>query len=113
GLRAARERPPIPILGITTRLETARRLALSYGVHAVHVADDIHSFGEMVDTAVRIAVEQGLGAAGDRLAITAGVPFAKPGTTNMLRVTTIGDTDPPSKHDGDTAVETPALAPAL
>ncbi len=113
GLRAARERPPIPILGITTRLETARRLALSYGVHGVHVAEDIHSFGEMVDTAVRIAVEQGLGGAGDRLAITAGVPFAKPGTTNMLRVTTIGDTDPPSKHDGDTAVETPALAPAL
>ncbi|WP_341990875.1 pyruvate kinase [Azorhizobium sp. AG788] len=112
GLRAARERPPIPILGITTRLETARRLALSYGVHAVHVADDIHSFGEMVDTAVRIAVEQGLGGAGDRLAITAGVPFAKPGTTNMLRVTTIGDTDPPSKHDGE-AVETPAPASVI
>ncbi|OYW33618.1 MAG: pyruvate kinase, partial [Azorhizobium sp. 12-66-6] len=99
GLRAARERPPMPILGITTSLETARRLALSYGVHAVHAADDIHSFGEMVDTAVRIAVHEGLGAAGDRLAITAGVPFARPGTTNILRVTTIGDTNPPSKHD--------------
>ncbi|MEP9369017.1 pyruvate kinase [Xanthobacter sp. VNH20] len=99
-LRAARERPPMPILGITTSLETARRLALSYGVHAVHVEEDIHSFGEMVDTAVRIAVEEDLGAPGDRLAITAGVPFAKPGTTNIMRVTTIGDTNPPSKFDG-------------
>ncbi|OYY80997.1 MAG: pyruvate kinase, partial [Rhizobiales bacterium 35-66-30] len=99
-LRAARERPPMPILGITTSLETARRLALSYGVHAVHVEEDIHSFGEMVDTAVRIAVEEDLGKSGDRLAITAGVPFAKPGTTNIMRVTTIGDTNPPSKFDG-------------
>jgi len=112
GLRAARERPPMPILGITPRIETARRLALSYGVHAVHTADDIHSFGEMVDTAVRIAVREGLGEAGNRLAITAGVPFARPGTTNILRVTTIGDTDPPSKHDAeaDTALSAPATA---
>nr|WP_245504527.1 pyruvate kinase [Aquabacter spiritensis] len=104
GLRAARERPPLPILGITSRIETARRLALSYGVHAVHAPGDIHSFGEMVDKAVRIAVDEGLGVAGDRLAITAGVPFARPGTTNILRVTTIGDTDPPSKHDVEAEV---------
>ncbi len=106
GLRAARERPPMPILGITTRADTARRLALSYGVHAVNVGEDIHSFGEMVDRAVQVAVEQQLAAPGDRLAITAGVPFAKPGTTNILRVTTIGDTDPPSKFDTDGATAT-------
>lgn len=99
GLRAARERPAQPILGITSRIETARRLALSYAVHAVHAPGDIHSFGEMVDTAVRIAVRETLAKPGERLTITAGVPFAQPGTTNILRVTTIGDTDPPSKYD--------------
>ncbi|WP_188575626.1 pyruvate kinase [Azorhizobium oxalatiphilum] len=101
GLRAARERPPMPILGITTRNDTARRLALSYGVHAVNVGEDIHSFGEMVNRAVQVAVEQGIGSPGERLTITAGVPFARAGTTNILRVTTIGDTTPPSKHDVD------------
>ncbi|MEP9375258.1 pyruvate kinase [Aquabacter sp. CN5-332] len=104
GLRAARERPAQPILGITSRIETARRLALSYAVHAVHAPEDIHSFGEMVDNAVRIAVREGLGTPGERLAITAGVPFARPGTTNILRVTTIGDTDPPSKYDVEVEV---------
>lgn len=102
GLRAARERPAQPILGITSRIETARRLALSYAVHAVHAPGDIHSFGEMVDTAVRTAVEHDLGKPGDRLAITAGVPFAKPGTTNIMRITTIGATNPPSRDDLDT-----------
>ncbi|MFG1243284.1 pyruvate kinase [Xanthobacter sp. V7C-4] len=102
GLRAARERPAIPILGLTPKMETARRLALSYGVHAVHMKEDIHSFGDMVDTAVRTAVEHGLGKPGDRLAITAGVPFAKPGTTNIMRITTIGADSPPSRHDADT-----------
>ncbi len=58
GLRAARERPAQPILGITSRIETARRLALSYAVHAVHAPEDIHSFGEMVNNAVRIAVRE-------------------------------------------------------
>lgn len=102
GLRAARERPHIPILGLTPKIETARRLALSYGVHAVHMKEDIHSFGEMVDTAVRVAVEHDLGKPGDRLAIAAGVPFAKTGTTNIMRITTIGATTPPSKDDVDT-----------
>ena len=101
GLRAARERPHVPILGLTPKIETARRLALSYGVHAVHIAEDIHSFGEMVDTAVRVAAEHDLGTPGDRLAITAGVPFAKPGTTNIMRITTIGATNPPSRYDVD------------
>ena len=96
----------IPILGLTPKVETARRLALSYGVHAVHMKEDIHSFGEMVDTAVRVAVEHGLGKPGDRLAITAGVPFAKAGTTNIMRITTIGATNPPSRHDVDAVAST-------
>ncbi|WP_454918229.1 pyruvate kinase [Xanthobacter sediminis] len=103
GLRAARERPEIPILGLTPEMGTARRLALSYGVHAVHMKEDIHSFGDMVDTAVRTTVQHGLGAPGDRLAICAGVPFAHPGTTNIMRITIIGADDPPSRYDVDVA----------
>lgn len=111
GLRAARERPEIPILGLTSQLDTARRLALSYGVHAVHMKEDIHSFGDMVDTAVRTTVVQGLGRPGDRLAICAGVPFAQPGTTNIMRITIIGADDPPSRYDVDVRTARPSRRP--
>lgn len=84
-LRAARERPEIPILCLTSRLSTARRLALSYGVHAVHT-DDVHDFGEMVEKACALAREDGIAAAGQRVVITAGVPFGTPGNTNIVRI---------------------------
>jgi pyruvate kinase len=85
-LRAARERPPMPILAISIHDTTARRLALSYGVHTVHVTKGISSFGEMVPEAVRIARDYGIAGTGDRLAITAGVPFGRTGSTNTLRI---------------------------
>lgn len=84
-LRAARERPEVPILALTPHLETARRMALSYGVHAVHTAD-VSTFTEMVQKAGRIALAHGLAQTGQRLVITAGVPFGTPGSTNILRV---------------------------
>lgn len=84
-LRAARERPDVPVLGLTSRMETARRLTLSFGVHAVHSAD-VHSFSEMVQKATRLAVEDGIATAGQRIVVTAGVPFGTPGNTNILRI---------------------------
>jgi len=84
-LRAARERPGVPILCLTSRMETARRLNMAFGVHAVHTAD-IHSFAEMVQKAVRVAAEDGLAQPGQRIVITAGVPFGTPGNTNVLRI---------------------------
>src|SRR5580704_17298124 len=45
-LRAARERPEVPILCLTSKLETARKLVLSFGVHTVHTSD-VANFSEM------------------------------------------------------------------
>ena len=86
--RAARERPAVPILALTPFLETARRLALVWGVHPIRVRDvaDEH---EMVEVACEAAVREGAARAGDRLVIAAGVPFGTSGTTNMLRVVEI------------------------
>ncbi len=84
-LRAARERPTVPIIGLTPRVDTARRLALVWGVHSAQTAD-CHSFREMVDTALSAACEEGFAEAGDALVITAGVPFGTPGATNILRI---------------------------
>ena len=84
-LRAARERPPAPILAVTPNLGTARRLALLWGAHCVHLAD-ITSFNDMVQKAVRTAHREEIAGPGQRVVITAGVPFGTPGSTNVLRI---------------------------
>ncbi|HEY0837631.1 MAG TPA: pyruvate kinase [Azospirillum sp.] len=84
-LRAARERPEVPIMCLTSNIETARRLVIAYGVHSVHT-EDVDSFSEMVRKAARIAHADGIATEGQRLVITAGVPFGTPGNTNILRI---------------------------
>ena len=84
-LRAARERPRVPILGLTPRETTARRLTLVWGVDCVET-ENLTSFGDMVEKAVSIAIQEGLAERGDRIVVTAGVPFGTPGATNILRI---------------------------
>lgn len=84
-LRTARERPGVPILCLTNRLPVARRLQLSYGVYAV-MTEDIDNFGDMVKKACELAREHQIAKQGQRVVVTAGVPFGRPGNTNILRV---------------------------
>jgi pyruvate kinase len=84
-LRAARERPAAPILAVTPHIGTARRLALLWGAHCVHLAD-IKNFNDMVQKAVRTAHREEIAGPGQRVVITAGVPFGTPGSTNVLRI---------------------------
>ena len=86
--RIARERPPVPILVLTPKQETARRLGLLWGCHAVHTRD-VESFEEMVAKSKRTALRQGIAKAGDRVILMAGVPFRTPGSTNVLHVVRI------------------------
>ena len=89
-LRAARERPDVPILVLTSKIETARRLAATWGAHCVHTAD-VSTFQEMVKKACHIARTEGIAKAGDKLIVTAGVPFGTPGATNVLRIAWVED----------------------
>jgi pyruvate kinase len=84
-LRAARERPKAPILVLTSSLGTARRLALLWGAHCVHTSD-VKSFSDMVQKAARIAHHEEIAEPGERVVVTAGVPFGTPGATNVLRI---------------------------
>ena len=84
-LRVARERPEVPILALTASLSTARALSLAWGAHCVLI-DDLKRFSEMVEKACSIALSQEMAKVGERLVITAGVPFGTPGSTNILRV---------------------------
>jgi pyruvate kinase len=84
-LRMARERPDVPILALTSNLRTARRLAIAWGLHCVHT-HDVRNFNEMVQHATRAARGEGFADKGQRVVVTAGVPFGTPGATNVLRV---------------------------
>ncbi|MDY0871050.1 pyruvate kinase [Dongia rigui] len=85
GLRMARERPDAPILCLTSKLQTARNMALVWGTHCV-VTADIKRFSEMAEKACRIALREDFAKAGERIVVTAGVPLGTPGSTNILRV---------------------------
>jgi len=86
-IRAARERPAVPILSLTPNVAAARRLAVVWGVHSVlsTAAPDVNT---MTDIACRAALAEGFAQAGDRVVIAAGVPFGVSGTTNLLRLAT-------------------------
>ncbi|MCB2013623.1 MAG: pyruvate kinase [Sphingobium sp.] len=83
--RISRERPQTPILALTPRTGTARRMGLLWGVHAVRTKD-IGSFEEMIGKARRMAMRHKLAEAGDKIIVLAGVPFGTPGSTNVLHV---------------------------
>jgi pyruvate kinase len=84
-LRTARERPEPPILGLTPSEQTARRMAVVWGVHAI-ITSEVHSMSETVTKASRAAITEGFAKHGDTVVVLAGVPFGQPGTTNALRV---------------------------
>ena len=83
--RLSRERIPANFLVMTAKLQTARRLGLMWGVHAIHTRD-ISDFEEMVAKSKRMALRHHIAAAGERLVVMAGVPFGVPGSTNVLHV---------------------------
>ena len=87
-LRAARERPRSPILGLTPSLAVARRLALVWGVHPLRV-DDVADVDQMTQLAVDSARDEGLAVDGQVIVVIAGMPFGRPGTTNLLRVAAV------------------------
>ena len=84
----ARERPCAPIIGMTPRQATARRLALAWGVHPV-LCDEVIDVLEVSELACDTVRKEGFGETGQTVVISAGMPFGTPGTTNLLRIAQI------------------------
>jgi pyruvate kinase len=87
--RIARERPKAPVLALTPHRAIYRRLALLWGTHAALI-EDVHSYEEMIARAEAIALARGFAAAGGLIAVVAGMPFGGSGTTNNIRILSIG-----------------------
>ncbi len=81
----AASRPAVPILAVTDNGPTFRQLALVWGVIPM-LADGPPQYDAMLDAARGRILEQGLAKRGDRVVVTAGVPFDVPGTTNLVKV---------------------------
>ncbi len=84
-LLTARERPHVPIIALTPKIGTARRLALSWGMHC-RVTATVDRFKMAVVNAARAAREMGFADETDHIVVIAGIPFSQPGSTNILRV---------------------------
>ncbi|HXY30733.1 MAG TPA: pyruvate kinase [Gemmatimonadaceae bacterium] len=81
----AAHRPDVPILALTDVERTYRQLALVWGV-IPELVPSAANYDEMFVHARAAIQRAGLAGAGDRVLVTAGVPFDVPGTTNLLKV---------------------------
>ncbi len=86
--RAARERPTVPIIGLSPDRITARQLALIWGVHTIHALEP-KSFSGMIENACDLAKKEGIVKRGDYVVVTAGAPIGVSGSTNNLRIAKI------------------------
>ncbi len=84
----ASHRPTVPILALTDEPRVCRQLSLVWGV-VPRLVPTARGYDHMVAMALREALDLGLVTKGDRVAVTAGVPFDVPGTTNLLKVETV------------------------
>jgi len=84
-------RPCRHILGCTPSEKTWRQLGLSWGVVPVLTEEKHGTYDELLHHAVDRAVEEGFLENGDLVVITAGVPLGVSGTTNLMKVQTVGD----------------------
>ncbi len=81
----ASHRPDVPIMALTDEPRTYQQLALVWGVVPVLVPGS-RTYDEMFAQAAHQVRSRGLARSGDRVLVTAGVPFDVPGTTNLLKV---------------------------
>lgn len=83
-------KPRAPIIAVTPNRKVAAELSLTWGVYPLltfaHYTTD-----EIFDGAVKSALEAGLICNGDLVIFTAGVPVGLTGTTNYMRIETVGE----------------------
>lgn len=82
-------RPKAPIIAATTKKSVMRKLALEWGVYPVLTPKRI-STDEVIELSIKATLDAGYVDEGDLVVITAGIPVGLAGTTNLIKVHTIG-----------------------
>ncbi len=86
----SRLRPEMPIIAMTPNPKVYHQLALCWGVIPI-LCNDAYTIEEAKKKISAYALERGIVQYGDLVVITAGTPFGRPGSTNMMIVDSIGD----------------------
>jgi len=86
----SRLRPEMPIIAMTPNHKVFHQLAMSWGVIPI-LCREAHNIEDAKKLISTFALEKGLVEYGDLVVITAGTPFGRAGTTNMMIVDSIGD----------------------
>ncbi|MFZ5650486.1 MAG: pyruvate kinase [Bacillota bacterium] len=79
-----------PIVAVTPEEKVLRKMALVWGVQPILVRRTTDT-DSMITTAIEASLEEGLISPGDLVVITAGVPVGVHGTTNLIKVHTVGE----------------------
>ncbi len=86
----SRLRPEMPIIAMTSSAKVYHQLAMFWGVIPL-LSQEAHTIEDAYKRISAFAMEKGYANYGDLVVITAGTPFGRPGTTNMIIVDHIGD----------------------
>ena len=86
----SRYRPPVRIIAMTSSMETVRRLLVNYGVMPV-LAPEMTTTDGMLEQIDTLLVQRGLLHAGDKVVFMAGVPIGRAGSTNLMKLHSVGE----------------------
>ena len=76
-------RPPVPIVGLTTREPPLRRMALMWGTDSALVPERDHS-RDLILSAEEVCLRGGYGQRGDSIVIVSGIPGGHGGTNRLM-----------------------------
>jgi pyruvate kinase len=83
-------RPSTPIVAITPRESTFHHLSLVWGIEALLIPKFEKDFLKTTAASDRLVTERGYVKKGDLVVISAGIPAAKSGGTNVMKLHTVG-----------------------
>jgi pyruvate kinase len=86
--QVATYRPLVPIIAATPEADTFHQLSLVWGVFPL-LTGHSNNYDDLLAQARGQILDRGLASPGDRVVVTAGVPFDVPGTTNLLKIETL------------------------
>jgi pyruvate kinase len=83
-------RPCCPIIGCTTESTVCRQMNLSWGILPI-MMDEMNCTDDLFKNSLEVSKRAGIINDGDIAVITAGVPLGISGTTNLLKVSIVGE----------------------
>lgn len=87
---ASEERPKVPIVAYTPNPKIYRQLSLNWGVRPILIQDAQYDLNEVLVQVETDLLQRQFVAPGHKILVMGGIPFGKAGSTNFLKIHTIG-----------------------